>query len=75
MLDASKLSMQQKLDIARNLGWIDMMDDSAPSSEIDPKIEKLTPSQAFDAWCNWNGLIGWANVLEHNLDRFREAAK
>lgn len=29
----------------------------------DEKIERMSPREAFDAYCTWNGLINWGDTL------------
>lgn len=36
-------------------------------------IAKMSPSEAFNAWLNYNGFIGWSQKIMLALDGLREA--
>jgi hypothetical protein len=35
------------------------------------KIQAMTPSERFEEFCSWHGLIGWAGTLEETLRECR----
>jgi hypothetical protein len=39
----------------------------------DEDIERMTPREAFDAFCNWHGLLDWSGTLIKALDSIRAA--
>lgn len=41
----------------------------------DAEIAIMSPSEAFEGWCEWQGIINWARRLEDTLDTIRECAK
>ena len=37
----------------------------------DEDIAKMTPKEAFNEFCSWNGLIGWGNRLWFAMEAFK----
>lgn len=38
----------------------------------DKAIAAMSPEEAFEAYCQWNGLIGWAGNLMFTVDILRK---
>jgi hypothetical protein len=59
MLDTDKIPTGVLQDIAQDMGWKE--DGSAGALDVYlPKIAEMTAEQAFERWCDWHGLFGWA---------------
>ncbi len=69
MLDTTKLAPDVLRDIAFNMGYEETKD-------IDPflfEMGQLDIEEAWEKYCEWNGLIGFSNQLLNALDNIREA--
>jgi len=42
--------------------------------ELD-EIEQITPEEAFDELCNWNGLLGWGPTLRGIMSNLQDASR
>ncbi len=40
-----------------------VLEDVRERGNTDSQIEKMTPSEVFDEYCSWNGLINWGRPL------------
>lgn len=50
-----------------------ILDDLQSRLNTDEEIRAMSADEAFDEWCIWNGIIGWADRLADALDGLREA--
>jgi hypothetical protein len=72
MLDLSKIPVHILADLRCRLS------DSGEESDTsgDDRIARLTPEEAFNEYCEWNGLVGgYGKVLIKSLDTLRAAEK
>ncbi len=69
MLDTTKLAPDVLRDVAFNMGYEE-------GKDLDPflfEMGQLSPEDAFEKYCEWNGLLGFSNQLLNALDNLREA--
>lgn len=61
-LDTDKLNDPVLVDIMERM-----------TTDNPDRVAELTPRQAFEYYCEWNGLINWADKLAEVLDNIRGA--
>jgi hypothetical protein len=57
----SELSLSVQDAIACNLYNVNDATELTESQRVE--LEYLTPNEAFEAYCEWNGLIRWSGIL------------
>lgn len=68
-LDAKALSRDVAAAIICNKGWEDK---GLAAHDL---LAQLSPDEAFEAYCEWHGIIGWASRLTSVLENIKEAAR
>jgi hypothetical protein len=41
----------------------------------DEEIAKMSAQEAFNAYCTWHGILGWASTLRRALESIEEASR
>ena len=68
-LDVTKLEKYIIRNVAGNMGW-SYGDDLQPYLD---DIAKMTPVQAFERCCNWEGIIGYGETLFETVEDLQQA--
>jgi ribulose-5-phosphate 4-epimerase/fuculose-1-phosphate aldolase len=67
MIDANDLNDNVLSAIQQNKNWSD--------DELEARVSGMSVNEAFEAFCEWHGLIGWSATLRKALDNIRESYK
>lgn len=59
MIDTDKLSKNVLRDLLESIG--------GPEDEALDKVRHMTPERAWITWCEYNGLIGMAEILRDSM--------
>lgn len=68
MLDPLALSPEVREAIIENKGW-----DKLPAETIHTNFSNMTASEAFEAYCQWHGLLGWSSRLTSVIENISKA--
>lgn len=69
-IDVNELDDEVRESIINNA-----LGDAPTENEIDTAFQHMSIAEAFDAYCKWHGIIGYAEQLINALDNIRSAAK